>query len=258
MNQEELLHKIDLFLWKLLPAAEQKAFEAEIQQNPSLQEMVAQRQLENEVIKQMQRNDLNAKVTGWLDEIDFDKVTPVDLDEEEKQLDTASPQPHPLSIKTDDSRKLPLRFWVLGIAASIALLLMAGNWWIKTNYKIDNVSKNQMVESGNLEINPLKKFGGSNPNLPTIDSVRTYYDLRQYDKAITAYQGFLKDAELIAINEQAKQKAEWQLVATYMAQNNPNYRALLDEIATNPKHLYHQKALELKEKTNSIWWKLAN
>lgn len=258
MNQEELSHKIDLFLWKLLPAAEQKAFETEIQQNPSLQETVAQRQLENEVIKQMRRNDLDAKVTGWLDEIDFDKVVPVVLEEEEKALDKAYQQPYTLNIKTNNSKHSPFRFWLLAIAASVALLLVAGYWWAKTNYEIKNVSKNQIVESGILEINKLKRFGGSDPNLPTLDSVRNYYDLRQYDKAVLAYQNFLKDTALIAINERAKQKAEWQLMATYMAQNNSNYIILLDKTTLDSTHLYHQKALALKAKINSIWWKLAN
>jgi hypothetical protein len=259
MNQEELLHKIDLFLWKTLPAAEQKAFEAEILQNPSLQEKVAQRQLENEVIKQMQRNDLDAKVKGWLDDIDFDKVTPVDLDEEEKQADTVSPQPHPLFIKTDDSGKSPLRFWLLGIAASIALLLAAGWWWSKSNYESSEVSKRLFVASGNLKIMPIEgRVGDNGVYEPTIDSVQYYFDHKQFDLAIAGYEYFLGDTELLAINQTAKQKVEWQLVLTYLAQNNPKYVARLDDIVNNSNHIFHQNALMLKQKANSFWWKIAN
>ncbi len=255
MNQEELLHKIDLFLWKLLPASEQQAFEAEIQQNPSLQETVAQRKLENEVIKQMRRNDLDDKVKGWLEDVDFDKVIPIALGEVEQE----DIKKKPLIIQKNNSRKMPSRLWVWGVAASIVLLVAAGWWWHKSNYNRSEVLKPLFAASGNLEITPIKgRAGGNGEYEPSIDSVNYYFNQNQFDSAIAAYEYFLGDTELLAINKEAKQKAEWQLVLTYLAQNNPKYVAQLDVIVSDNSHLFHQNALNLKQKTNSFWWKLAN
>ena len=85
------------------------------------------------------------------------------------------------------------------------------------------------------------------------------FQAKDYDKAIGIYQTILSD-KTVAVS--LKQEAEWKQVVTLMGagktDKTSDFTSLLSKLVGDTSHSYHQAAVELNQKVNSVWWKIAN
>lgn len=154
--------------------------------------------------------------------------------------------------------------WGWAIAASLAILVF-GYWGFDNLNKTYNPKIAGIVAYGAEEAirlpddNP--KVGGEGAK----DKVEVDFDDAHYGDAIARYEDFLaknaQNTEGGAVKKRIE-FAEWKLTLVYYVSNdktkNTRFLALLNQIAQNPNHAYHTKAVELKQKVNSFWGRLFN
>lgn len=247
MNQEELEAKIDAFLWELLPEADSALIEKEIENNPDFRSKVAVRQFEHRLMERMERESLAAKMTAW------EAEAPI----AEKKTPDVAPEPPPMTPVY--RRPLwPLSPMRWAMAATVALLVTVGGsyYWATTNNDSVELAKRLRQNEDAFGL-PTTAKPPMDENTPTgYSGVSTAID---DDKQIQNYEVFLKNTEGA---DTIRQKAEWQLILLYMRANktmkNPNFKQLLESIATNPTHLFYEDARQLNEKTKGFWWRLVN
>ncbi len=293
MNKEELRTKIDRYDWQLMPESERQLMEKEMRENPDFRNQVIQRQLENTAIKQLRQQALQAKMKIWQAESEAETATKVgELDVVEGGGE-APPKIVPLS-PLRVLRFTPMQW---AAAASLALLVVfGGNYWVKNNYgnaalvaefapksgdllrgtvpfgagttvETDAIYFDQGNKAMGLEtpdykaaVENYKKLVGDDYKIQAqMALAEAYFQLKEYDKAITIYQDVLAAKKL---ETNILQQAEIKLAITYLAENKPQNTAdltrILGDITKNPSHPFYRVALDLNQKINSFWWRLAN
>jgi tetratricopeptide (TPR) repeat protein len=293
MNQEELMARIDRYDWQLMPESERQLIEKEMIENADFRNQVIQRQLENTAIKQLRLRAIQAKMKTWREESEAETAPEV----EELELTEAVEKEPTKIVPIKPLRVLWFTPMQWAAAASLALLVVVGgNFWAKSNYGNAALAAEFAPKSGDLvrgkvgfgagikvETDPIYFDKGNDAmgletpeyrvaveyyNKLESDGYKTqaqmalaeaYFQLKEYDKAATIYQGVLVDKKL-EIN--ILQQAEIKLAITYLAENKPQNAAeltrILSDITKNPSHPFHQVALDLNQKINSFWGRLAN
>ena len=242
---EILFDNIDAYIWNLLSDEERQAFEKNLTTDETLRAELALRQLENEAVQLADKADLRTKMKAWREEETAGKKTV-----------TAETKVVPLNIGRI-VRFSPMRW---AAAAAIALLVFVGaRYWATTQYGSDALSTQFYDKMPTGE--PF--FGASGD--AKIDAAallieaKTAFKAKDYDKAIGIYQTILSD-KTVAAN--LKQEAEWKQVVTLMGaektDKTSDFTSLLSKLVGDTSHPYHQAAVELNQKVNSVWWKMAN
>ena len=132
MNKKELYDKIEAYLREELSAADKKAFEAEIANNPQLAEQVEMHRFEWDGMEVILENDLRAKMAQWQEEGKKGEIIPPSVKEVKNRL-------IPIEKGKTTVRRL---YYGLAIAASITLLLGALLWVFTKPNPISDVVKN--------------------------------------------------------------------------------------------------------------------
>jgi hypothetical protein len=242
MNQEELEAKIDAFLWEILPDADKKLIEKEININPDFRAKVAVRQFEHRLLERMERESLAAKMTLWEAE--------AAVSEKKMPIVVVETPPMTVVYRRPWYKRSALRW---AVAASMALVVSIGYYWAKTRYDSEVVAQalEKNKEAFNLpepQITEDTKTGGPS----TLSK-------EDYDETIAKYTDFLKNTEG---SVETRQKAEWQLILIYMEAHktaeNPEFTRLLATIANNPNHIFYNDARQLNDKTKTFWWRWVN
>ena len=240
---EILFDNIDAYIWNLLSAEERQQFEKNLATDETLRAELALRQLENEAVQLADKADLRTKMKAWRAE-----------ETAEKKTLTAETKVVPLS-----TRRI-VRFSPMRWAAAIALLVfVGGRYWATTQYGSDALSTQFYDKTPTGE--PF--FGASGD--AKIDAAallieaKTAFKAKDYDKAIGIYQTILSD-KTVAVS--LKQEAEWKQIVTLMGagktDKTTDFPSLLSKLVSDTSHSYHQAAVELNQKVNSVWWKMAN
>jgi hypothetical protein len=261
MSQEELLAKIDPFLWKFLPEDEHNRLQQEMRDNPEFLAEVVKRKLEHEVIKQMKRDALQEKMKQWDAEKKSETASEVE-DEQPSEAGTSTheiPQIAPPVVK----RLVPSRrlmYWAM--AASFTLLVSF--YWIKTNNDGVKVSNSFYVTLDAMPKDDDIITGGIG-QISDFELAEKAYKSNDFEGMIVIYKKKLteiaKNTEGSLFDKKIEQYTEWRLILAYLAakqSDNTELNALLKKKVENPDHLYHQEAVELNKKINSFWWRLVN
>lgn len=285
MNQEELLTKIDPFLWKLLPESEREIVEKEMRDNADFRTEVAKRQLENDAIKQMRQNALRAKMTVWREESELETL--------DNQSDSIAESKATPVVQLTPLRVVKFTPMHWAAAAAVALLVVVGgNYWATNTYGNAALVADFYPKSGDL-LRGDDAFGGGNDNDPALyeagnkafgtpnyaEAIDNYskltqpeyvaaarmpfaeahFQLKNYDKAIAIYKDVLDDKQS---ETPTFEQAEWKLAVTYLAANKTDadtlFNNLLTRMTSNPSHAFHQPAVDLSQKVNSFWWRWVN
>ncbi len=265
MNQEELIAKIDAFLWELLPEDERAMVEKEIDNNPDFRATVAERHFQHAVVKRMKKEALTAKLKSLREK------TATENAKEDPSVKTIKlPQIAPSLPKTTPEKRgimTPLRR-VLAMAASVALLVTVGSYyWAKGNYDEVQLAHNAKAKADTMffpKITNDKFASGLDPK----DSADIYFKTGKFDKTIAVYEDYFAQLDKMRLNtegsslgDSTQQKAEWQLVLTYRAARKPideKFTKRLNQMAQNPQHRFYEDARALQQKINSFWWKYLN
>lgn len=269
MNQEELLHKIDLFLWQLLPESEQKAFEEAIRQDPNLKVEVEKRDLENKVIKQLQRNDVDRKMKGWLKDMKAETQNNTENVNTEQVNYAQTEETVMIPFQNIPRPSLYNKSWFIGIAACFTILIISSYLWFRNSYKEDILLPKLYAQANKLDIkNAILKndqggYGSdglnqNNDSTVPLNTIDERFESKNYPRIITTYETLLNKLDLVPANMLLIQTIEWRLVLTYAAADKKKYDAeikgYLETMTSDTQHIYHKQAIELKEKMNSKWW----
>ena len=249
---EILFDNIDAYIWNLLSAEERQQFEKQLETDETLRAELALRQLENEAVQLADKADLRTKMKAWRAEETVEKKTV-----------TAETKVVPLSkgVLADSTGRI-VRFSPMRWAAAAAIVLLVfvgGRYWATTQYGNDVLSAQFYDKTPTGE--PL--FGASGD--AKIDAAallieaKTAFQAKDYDKAIGIYQTILSD-KTVAVG--LKQETEWKQIVTLMGagktDKTTDFPSLLSKLVSDTSHSYHQAAVELNQKMNSVWWKMAN
>jgi tetratricopeptide (TPR) repeat protein len=293
MNQEELMAKIDRYDWQLMPESERQLMEKEMSENPDFRDQVIQRQLENTAIKQLRQQALQAKMKTWQAESEAETTNEI----RERDVVEGGGEAPPKIVPLSPLRVLRFTPMQWAAAASLALLVVfGGNYWVKNNYgnaalvaefspksgellrgtvglgagtttETDAIYFDQGNKAMGLETpdykaaveNYTKLVGDDYKIQAQMALAEAYFQLKEYGKAISIYQDVLAAKKL---ETNILQQAEIKLAITYLAENKPQNTAaltrILGDITKNPSHPFYQVALDLNQKINSFWWRLAN
>lgn len=291
MTQEELLTKIDPFLWKLLPETEREIVDKEMRDNADFRTEVAKRQLENDAIKQMRQNALRTKMAAWREESEAETTT--ETGEIAATIDNMAVAEPIKIVPLNTLRVVKFTRMQWAAAAAIALLIVVGggNYWATNTHSNSALAAEFQPKSGDL-LRGDDSFGGGNDTDPALYEAgnkafgtpnyaeavdnygkltqpeyvaaarmplaEAYFQLKNYDKAMAVYKAVLADKQT---ETPTLEQAEWKLTVAYLAANktgDATFNNLLTRMTDNPNHAFHQQAVDLSQKVNSFWWRWVN
>ncbi len=169
---------------------------------------------------------------------------------------------------------------ILGLAATLLLLIVAGTlWWSNAQYSDKQLARNNFITpnlstvrgDANLEIlaeasepfyqgkykitiNQLQALDTSHPAYVDAQWLLGYAYLKngQPQDALTAFQKVLKSDK-----DQLKASAEWHMILAYLdAGDQQAAEIALDELLQQPSGAYYSKAESLKKDLDTFWHKL--
>ena len=145
-------------------------------------------------------------------------------------------------------------------AAALALLfVVGGRYWATSNYGSAALASAFYDKKGDIG----EYYGaGEEPKIDAdalLTEAAAAYQAKNYAKAITLYQTILAE-NTVAINH--THEAEWKLLMTDLAARKTDaasgFPSLLAKLVNDTTHTFHKPALELNQKVNNFWWKVAN
>jgi tetratricopeptide (TPR) repeat protein len=253
---------VENYLYDKLSPSEKTEFEVILANSEELQAEVALQQMEQKALDLMAQAQLRANLKLWKAE-NVETVVPVE------KLEAKIVQ-------------MPQRFTMRWAAAAaiVAVMFIGANRWASANYSDESLAFASMEE-----VNSNKSRGGTdntvsqalvqakvlmqkekkqyqqaldalaqvtdkaNKEEVTLLQARCYTGLKQYEKAIAAYQN------IIATMPSQKQEAEWNLLLTYIAEGkrSAEITQLQKAILNNENHDYNPAMKELDKKLNSSW-----
>lgn len=255
--------RIEDYLAGSMNEAEKTAFEAELKQNETLAAEFEQQQLEWKAMHLLAVDEMRHKIKGWIAE----------------EALAAPPQPKVVPMRRPIAR-------VLSIAASVLLLVCAGTWWwanenysarsLADAYYENELSGTKGLEDGEEDENYKDGINehyrgnwiASTNALLQVPSSSEAYCYAQTLAAEGYYrQGKFQEAlEVLnklsgknqACTDVELKNAAWQIVLVYFAMGETSEETInrLNEIINISGH--PREADELKQKTQSFWWKLIN
>ncbi|MCB9264974.1 MAG: tetratricopeptide repeat protein [Lewinellaceae bacterium] len=258
MNEKDQA-RIEDYLYGRMSAEQAAAFEAEIDKDPALAEVVNLERLEKQALRLLSQDMLRAEMANW---------------KAEKEHAGAAPA----KVRTLPGRRL---FYRLSAAAAILLLVGVPFWW--ANRHFSDAALTNGVLGLQTSVSDRGNIPSGSPLLPALERART----RDYEAAIeqlrqlqgTPYEGqarlmmgeiyteqgnFSAAAEIYAgladtsADAVVRQKAQWLLGNVYLASGRESEAsALLEKIADEDGHLNQREARALLKELNSFWRKLA-
>ena len=272
-NKKQDLEKIDEYLFGLMSAEEQQAFDKAIQADKALAEAVALQKMEHRTMQLLVQKELKANLNEW---------------KKEKLQSTDSSKKSSAKVVAISKHQLrKKRLFRMGIAATITLLVgfISSIQWANHNYGSDVLATNTFRRS--VEI-----ARGSNTDMlsyPTIFQpalsamleedyttaiellsniqaeafqenskilqAECHFKLGQYDKVITICNNIVSNSN----DESNIEKAEWYLTLAYFSlKEKEKANLLLNKILKNKNHAFYPYALDFEKKMNSFWGKVVN
>jgi hypothetical protein len=241
--------RIEQYVSGDMTADARAAFEAELTQNNDLRQALALYRQSNEVVEQGIENNLRQQLQQW----------------------AAAEQQPPLTVVHGPAKS---KIWTrLAIAASVALLLGWFGWqWAGSAPSSQELYASYYEKPADSNF---RSGGTAHPLQPGFDALQAenftaataffstiapgderYFEAqyylghvyllsRDYPKAITAFTACANSGEA-----KFAEKAAWNLALTYLAAGNteaPAFNTLLEKMATDTNHSFHDKAKKLQE-----------
>lgn len=260
--KEQDFDKIEAYLSGDMNESEASLFDKEIAQNSELAVAVDRHLVAHDAIEVMIEKNLRSEMESWR--------------EEEKQEATV----HNIGQKKEKAtiRRLAYRF---AAAASIALLMGFFALQFSSNnysnialsenaYNYDLSTSRSTTTTQNALAPGLEAYENGNyseaiqyfQNIPVGDANHTealfylghsYYQNKNYNTAISTFQQVAATKDIRYI-----EAAEWYQVVNTLAAGkvDANFNVLLNKIADDRGHTYHNNAIELRSQLNSFWRKL--
>ena len=245
MEQEALFDHIDAYIWNILSDEDRQAFEKNLETDEDLRAELALRQLENEAFQLADKAALRTKMKQWREEAAT-----------ETTVETTQTETKVVSINQGRVVRFSPMRWAA--AAAIALMVfVGGRYWATTNYGSDVLAGEFSAKKGTEG----EYFGaGGDAKIDAaamLKEAQTAFQAKNYAQTTSLLQTILAD-KTVAPNH--IQDAEWQMLMTYMANKNTgtDFNSLLAKLVNDTAHAYNKPALELNQKVQSIWWKIAN
>lgn len=253
MDMTLYIERIEKYEAGTMDAAERDAFETELASNAELRQARAIFLQTGDVLEQAIENTLRSQLQDW-----------------------AKEEAKPAGGKVVSMSATWVR---LAAAASVALLLGWFGWqWAGTQYSdqalfashyekpVDQAfragntqhpfqSGFEALQTGNLNA-AVAFFNNIASNDDRYDEAQyylghSYLQLKSYADAIKA---FTRAAD--GQDARFKEKAEWNLVLTYLEAgmvNEPAFTTLIKEMVDNTGHSYHTQAVQLQQELGSFW-----
>ncbi len=259
MNPDLYIERLDQYASGALSDEERAAFEAELKENPELQEALALYRESEAVIEQSIENDLRQQFQAWA------------------AADLAT---QPLATEKREAKVISLRTVALRWAAAAVVILVSG-WFIlqqsslglsdtalyASNYEAPDGS----LLRGSAPEDPLSQ-GAEAFTLKNYAVARTFFSQipptdppyaeaqyflghialqqQEYDNAIAAF-----DKAIQANDIRITEKAQWNMALTYVAAKRTEdaaFQTLLANIAGDENHSYYEQAKVLEGKLGSF------
>lgn len=261
LENNELFHRVDNYLYEKLNTEEKTTFEAELANNQDLQDELDRQRLEHQALKMLAKEQLRKNLSQW-----------------KQEKEDAKPEAKIIQMPQRSA-------WRWAAAAAImAIMFIGGQRWATSNYSDEalalaytktvdagtsrnaNATENDLLSQAKAAMQS-KLWSNALNILNQINQeeqkgevmllqARCDASLNDYDKAIQTYQ------TIIATIPAQKEAAEWNLLLTYLAEgkHSDEVTKISQTILNNPKHFYNteknMKALD--KQLNSFWRKLAN
>jgi TolA-binding protein len=259
----ENIDKIEKYLSGDMAVEEQQAFEAEVAADPALADEVDLLRLAKEAVELQIGDSLRQQMQEWQQSASGTK--------EKMEAKVVAMKPR-ASLRR-----------LLAIAASVLLLLSAGTFWYANDqYDAGSIAGNlYSFEAGTRRPNASEETLNDaldairdgqyteadqllqtiQPNDPNYADARyylgnSYFQQAQYNDAIAVLQDLGGQADI-----NLQESADWLRVLSYLelGQTDDNtFQSLLSNMVNNTDHNHHLGAIELEQKINSFWFKLAN
>ena len=266
LRAEAQLEYVEAYVGGSLSDEAAATFEANMETDPTLADMVTQQQIAQDAIELLIENDLRATLNGFKAETE---VTATEAPTATKVVD--------MQPRVAKRRSLMPR---LAAAASIALIL--GFFTLQFNG-----NSNQALLEGNYaeysmpEVNRSGDATAINPLATGLDAYKAgdyaaaiafyktiptsnsryneaqYYLAHSYHKKEAYTEAIKQFGKVITIGDvRYVEQAEWYQLLSYVAndQLDNNFDQLLNKLLSDETHSYHQKAQKLNTHSNS-WWK---
>jgi hypothetical protein len=255
MNQEELIAKIDAFLWELLPEDERAIVQKEIDNNPDFRVMVADRHFQHAVIKRIKKEALTAKLAGLRERMINEEAAV-----SEKKMPTIAVEPPPMTVvyRRPWYTRGAVR-WAIAVSVALLVMTVVRYFWSKTPNNDVQFAYDLKTKADTMffpKITNDKYSAGVDPK----DSADIYFKAGEFGKTIAIYEDYFAQLDEIRPNtegsflgDSTQQKAEWQLVLTYQVAKKPmdeRIKKLLNQIAQNREHWFHEDARKLQREIN--------
>lgn len=253
MDMTQYIDRIEKYEAGIMDAAERAAFESELASNAELRQAHALFLQTNAVIEQGIENNLRSQLQDW-----------------------AKEEAKPAAGKVVSMSATWVR---LAAAASVALLLGWFGWqWVGTQYSDQALFAShyekpvdQAFRAGNAQ-HPFQKgfeamqtgdlkaavsfFTSITSDNERYDEAQyylghSYLQLKAYDDALAAFTTCANGQDI-----RFKEKAEWNLMLTYLEvgmTNDAAFTNLLAKMTGDANHSYHTQALKLQQELGSFW-----
>lgn len=240
---------------------ERRAFETDLERDPELAAELELQKEERTALRALAVEEMSAKISGFLMESPLQK-----------------PVVAPIRRLAGAQR--------LALAAAFALALGAIGWgWAEANFDDQKLADQtfSMPASG-------LKSAETEPSLPLLEAKKALAESRWADAERAASQipptdpdffeaqnalaeslfhqknwdgaaSALQKTAAAAPNDFERDRAEIRLAAVWLAAGRADsepFKALLEKIASDPRHEFRARAVELREKAGSVWHRLAN
>lgn len=263
MNTEKYFDRIEQYFAGEMNAAEERAFEAEMETNSELKETVEGYHLADEALELLIGDNLRNELQEWGQEAAGAKV--VSIQKEQKR----------------EAKVISLRSYASRFAMAASVLLLIGfftfqfmgsqysNESLRTAY-YENPDFSQLGIRGDdefslddaytaLKANDLDKGMSLLQEIPADNNFyaeaqyrlgEVYLVKKEYKNAIKAFDNVVTTGHTSFVED-----AEWNKIVAYLGTDNLNddFHITLDNIVNDDGHAHYKKAKKLKEELGSFW-----
>ena len=248
-----LRRNADAYIHDLMSEPQKTAFEQALSHNEALKKEIEIRRVEYAALHIARRNALNLDEERHLWYQNLEKNA-------ENNKDTEGGIPKPLTGRVVKLRPI---HW-LAAAASVLFMLSLVPFWAKQSHKntllaADSYQKTEVLlkkkeGSGGLV------FGASgDENSPDVllDKAHQAFQKSNYQEADNNCRAVIADT---TSTKSEIQKAQWLFALNQLAwdKTDAEFKNQLEKIIAEPNHLFGAAAMELRDKTHSIWWRIAH
>lgn len=257
------IDKIEAYVSGEMTGAERQAFEAEMAGNSALAEEVDAFRLAREAVELSISDGLRSQFQEW------------------QETGTNTTKSEEARVVTMTPRRNLRR--ILAIAASVLLILTAGSFWYANNqFSADNLAV------GYYQDIPMDLYvrGGANSMADAVAAMQAgnfteaetffrsieagndqYFDAQYYlAHSLYLQKEYSASIETLnalkeASNNNLKEDGAWLKVLNYLElgqTKDETFQNILSGMLEDEGHTHHSDAVELKNKLNSFWYKLAN